>query len=524
MEKETILDGIRIRMIKLVFLLGDQLSEDMSSLRDFSKEKDLILMCEIYDEAHYVKHHKKKIILIFSAMRHFAESLRHQGFNVEYVDYQTAKKHKLNSFSDVLQHTLKSHNVDEIQVTHAGEYRVQQELETWHQDFDVPVHILEDDRFLCSISEFKTYASGKKQLLMEFFYRMMRKKYDLLMEQGKPIGGKWNYDKENRRPADDSFMFYHPLKHKQDVMTQEVIQLVEEEFPDHFGSAEDFWFATTQSEAEESFQEFLEKALNDFGTYQDAMLDQEKFIYHSVCSIYLNIGLLDPLKMCRQVEETYRKNNIPLNSAEGFIRQILGWREFVRGIYWTYMPDYDQTNYFDNKHDLPAFYWNAKTDMNCMKCAIQQTIDEAYAHHIQRLMVTGNFALIYGVVPQQICEWYLAVYADAFDWVECPNTHGMVMHADGGVVGTKPYAASGKYIQRMSNYCENCIYDVKKITGDKACPFNFLYKDFLITHFDKLKDNHRMRLILKQVEKLSSEERKAIQTQSEEFRKAQETY
>ena len=337
------------------------------------------------------------------------------------------------------------------------------------------------------------WASGRKQLRMEYFYREMRKKTGLLMDGDKPVGGKWNFDSENRKPAADDLFIPEPSSFEPDEVTRAVLNLVEDRFSSHFGNLAPFWFAVTREDAEAARDHFISEALPHFGDYQDAMLQGQRFLYHSVLSHYINCGLLDPVDVCQRAAEAYANGDAPLNAVEGFIRQIIGWREFVRGIYWLKMPSYAKVNFFQAERKLPSFYWTGETDMLCLAEAIKQTKEEAYAYHIQRLMVTGNFAMLIGVAPEEIHEWYLAVYADAFEWVELPNVIGMSQFADGGVLGSKPYASSGSYINKMSNYCGECKFDVKKKTGDGACPFNALYWDFLARNEDKLGQNARLR-------------------------------
>ena len=326
-------------------------------------------------------------------------------------------------------------------------------LESWRAQFSFPVDILPDDRFLCSQAAFKTWAASRKQLRMEYFYRDMRRQTGLLMDGDQPVGGQWNFDADNRKAAEIDLFMPRPMASPPDAITQEVLELVETRFGNHFGDLLPFWFAVTRADAEAAFATFVDQALPRFGDYQDAMLAGEPFLYHSVIAQYLNCGLLDPLRVCREVEKAYRAGKAPLNAAEGFIRQIIGWREYVRGIYWLKMPGYERSNFFGHTRPLPDFYWTAETGMACVKAAVSQTREHAYAHHIQRLMVTGNFAMLAGVDPHALHEWYLSVYADAYEWVELPNTVGMSQFADGGLLASKPYAASGAYINRMSNYC-----------------------------------------------------------------------
>ena len=367
--------------------------------------------------------------------------------------------------------------------------------------------IKEDDRFICSHARFEEWAKGRKQLRMEYFYREMRKATGLLMDGDQPEGGKWNYDAENRKPAKADLFMPQPYRADPDEDTRSVLALVAKEFSDHFGDIEPFWFGVTAKDAEKALDHFIDHALAFFGDHQDAMLEGEKFLYHSVLSLYINAGLLDPLHACRRVEAAYRDGRAPLNAVEGFIRQIIGWREYVRGIYWLKMPEYRSQNVLGASRPLPEFYWTGETDMVCLRAAIMQTKEEAYAHHIQRLMVTGNFAMLIGVDPYQVHEWYLAVYTDAYEWVELPNTLGMSQFGDGGVLASKPYASSGAYINRMSNHCKSCAYDVKRKTGDGACPFSSLYWDFLLRNEDHFKSNARMRQMYATWKRMSPEKR-----------------
>jgi deoxyribodipyrimidine photolyase-related protein len=477
-------------MKNLVLVLADQLSHTLPSLLQAKKSETLILMVEVQEEATYVKHHKKKIAFLFSAMRHFAESLRADGWTVAYVKLDD--KENSGSFTGEIKRTVAKNKIKSITVTEPGEYRLLKAMQDWHNMFGMPVHILPDTRFVCSIDDFRLWAEGRKQLRMEYFYRDMRRKTGLLMNGDEPEGGEWNYDSENRKPARGDLLMPEPVQFAPDDITQDVLKMVASRFADHIGTLEPFGFAVTTEQANKVLTAFLKHGLPHFGDYQDAMLQGEPFLYHSLVSAYINAGLLDPLTVCQKVEAEYRKGRVPLNATEGYIRQIIGWREYVRGIYWLKMPGYDQLNFFGNKRTLPEFYWTADTHMLCVKSAVQQTIDEAYAHHIQRLMVTGNFAMLAGINPHEVHEWYLAVYADAYEWVELPNTLGMSQFGDGGLLGSKPYAASGNYINKMSDYCKDCHYDVSAKSGDTACPFNPLYWDFLVRNESKLKGNPRL--------------------------------
>ncbi len=492
----------------LILVLGDQLTPTLSSLAAGDPARDRVLMAELHDEATYVRHHKKKIAFLFSAMRHFAKELRALGWTVDYV--KLGAMGNRGSFSGQLADAIAEHRPERLLVTEAGEWRVSQMMEGWQAQFSIPIDILPDDRFLCSPAAFKDWAAGRKQLRMEYFYRDMRRQTGLLMDGDQPVGGKWNFDAENRKAADIDLFMPQPKDCPPDTITQEVLALVEARFSNHFGDLAPFWFAVTRANAEDAFATFVNQALPHFGDYQDAMLTGEPFLYHSVISQYLNCGLLDPLLICRQVEAAYRAGKAPLNAAEGFIRQIIGWREYVRGIYWLKMPGYERSNFFGHTRALPDFYWTAETDMTCVKAAVTQTKEQAYAHHIQRLMLTGNFAMLAGIDPHALHQWYLSVYADAYEWVELPNTVGMSQFADGGLLASKPYAASGAYINRMSNYCRSCSFDVKQRTGSKACPFNALYWDFIARNRNKIGRNPRMAQMVRTYDKFSATEQQRI--------------
>ncbi|MEM0912698.1 MAG: cryptochrome/photolyase family protein [Pseudomonadota bacterium] len=504
-------------MAKICVLLGDQLSLSMSSLQSIDTETDTILMAEVYSEATYVKHHKKKIAFIFSAMRHFKLSLEDAGYNVTYVKYNDADNQQ--SIFKQLQYLISSSDgsFDEVVIAHPGEYRLWEEVCRWTKELDIEVTVTDDNQFIAEKSDFADWATGRKQLRMEYFYREMRKKTMVLMEDNKPTGDKWNYDSDNRKKLPKNHKTLPPDTFPPDQMTQEVLALVEDEFGDHFGQLDGFHYAVTNEQATEVLNSFIEHRLPLFGDYQDAMAQDEPWLYHSHIGLYLNTGLLDPLYVIKQAEQAYYNGAAPLNSVEGFIRQILGWREYVRGFYWYLMPDYSNENYFNASRKLPAFFWTADTKMNCLKQCINDTRDNAYAHHIQRLMVIGNFSLLTGLDPKWVNEWYLIVYADAYEWVELPNVSGMVLFADGGKLASKPYAASGAYINKMSNYCQHCEYSVKEKVGVQACPFNYLYWHFLIRHKDILANNPRMAMIYRTLGKMDADKIEMMQRDADTF-------
>lgn len=502
-------------MRNLIFILGDQLSSNISSLQNFSKDQDEILIAEISNEANYVKHHKKKLVFIFSAMRHFYQELIEDGFKVNYIKLE---ENKFDNFSKTLINFIKKHNPEKIIITEPSEFRVLQEFEILKQNLECDLIIKEDTRFIATHQDFQNYAKGKKQFLMEYFYRLMRKKTNFLMQKNKPLFDRWNFDKENRDSMPENINPPKILKFKADKITKEVIEMVDKNFSNNFGKTANFEYAVSKKDADFAFIDFINNRLKNFGKYQDAMKENLEFGFHSIISLYLNIGLLDPFEVCKKVEQAYFEDKCDINSAEGFIRQIIGWREYIRGIYWHFMPQYKKLNFFNAKRKLPQFYWDFnKTKMNCIKQVVKQTYDNAYSHHIQRLMITGNFALLSAISPDEINDWYMAVYFDAFEWVELPNTNGMAIFADGGIVASKPYAASGNYINKMSNFCKNCYYNVKETTEEKACPFNFLYWNFLIENQEKLQKNQRMRFPYLNLVKKSENEIQKIKQKSQNF-------
>jgi deoxyribodipyrimidine photolyase-related protein len=495
-------------MRNLILVLGDQLTPSLTALAAGNPTKDRVLMVEVMAEATYVPHHKKKIAFLFAAMRHFADELSALGWTVDYVTLDDPANS--GSFTSEVARAVNRHSPERILMTAPGEWRVAEMLRKWEGDLGMPITILPDDRFICAIEEFDAWADGRKQLRMEYFYREMRRKTRLLMKDDQPEGGKWNFDAENRKPAGANLFMPQPFVTSPDAVTRDVLALVAARFAHHFGDLEPFTYAVTRADAEAALAHFIAHALPHFGAYQDAMLLGTPFLYHSVIAQYLNCGLLDPLAVCRAAEVAYYAGHAPLNAAEGFIRQIIGWREYVRGIYWLKMPDYAKVNYFKHTRPLPEFYWTGDTDMTCLRDAITQTKTHAYAHHIQRLMVTGNFAMLAGIDPYALHEWYLSVYADAYEWVELPNTIGMSQFVDGGLLASKPYAASGAYINRMSNYCGSCRYEVKQRTGPDACPFNALYWDFLSRHREKIGGNPRIGQMIHTYDTFSNEERARI--------------
>jgi len=471
-------------------ILGDQLAFDLSALADLDRAQDTVLMMEVLQECSYVRHHKQKIVLVLSAMRHFAHALRERGVAVDYVALDAPGN--TGTLSAELQRALARHAPQRVVATEPGEWRVRAAMDTWGALGGTPVEIRPDERYFASRDRFAAWAHGRRSWRMEHFYREMRREHGILMDAGEPAGGQWNYDADNRKRLPARTLVPARRRFAPDATTRELMALVEQRFPDHFGTLEDFGWPVTREDARIALDDFIAHALPRFGDYQDAMAAGAPFLFHSLLAPALNLGLLAPREVCAAAEAAWRAGAAPLNAVEGFVRQVLGWREYVRGVYWTCMPGYAERNALGATRPLPAFYWTGDTDMRCLREAIGSTARYAYAHHIERLMVTGNFALLAGVAPREIERWYLAVYADAYEWVEMPNTLGMAVFADGGQMASKPYAASGAYIDRMSDFCSGCAYDVKQKTGPRACPFNYLYWAFLIRQKDRLSGNPRM--------------------------------
>ncbi len=501
---------------RLVLVLGDQLDLQSAAFDGFDPLRDVVWMAEVAAESTKVWSVKARIAVFLAAMRHFREALREKGWRVVYHEMGAHE-----SFVEALRASVRELRPTALVMVQAGEWGVQRDLEAVAAELGVPLELREDRHFLCTQAEFAEHAKGRKQLRMEFFYREMRQRTGVLMEEGKPAGGEWNFDHDNRGSfgkAGPDLLRVPPRRFVPDEITREVIALVEERFAKHPGTLKDFDWPVTAAQSLEALEDFIAHRLAQFGQYQDAMWVNEPWLYHSRLSAAMNLKLLDPRVVIAAAEKAWREGKAPLAAVEGFIRQILGWREYVRGIYWLKMPDYVRLNAMEAHEALPGFYWTGETEMNCLRDALSQTLRYGYAHHIQRLMVTGLFALLYGVDPHQVHEWYLAVYVDAVEWVELPNTLGMSQYGDGGLMASKPYVASGKYIQRMSNYCTGCKYDPAQATGAKACPFTTLYWDYLLQHEVRLRGNQRMAMQLKNLGRLSAEKRSEIQEQAQSVR------
>lgn len=498
-------------MTTTVWILGDQLTPQLSSLAELERSETVILMIESLQRARQLPYHKQKLTFIWSAMRHFAIELQEKGYTVDY--YQTQER-----FGPALSQHLEKYQPNQIRLMESAEYGGSGRLSDLIKRHNIDLEITPNNMFLSHKTEFAKWAKGKKTLLMETFYRRMRRQTGLLMDDDDPTGGDWNYDKQNRQTPPRNHQFPELPTYEPDPITREVVDFVESEFPNHFGNLAEFWLPVTRQDADHFFEDFLDQRLDLFGPYEDAMVKGERALYHSLLSSLINIGLLDPLELCRQAENRYRQGRARLNSVEGFIRQIIGWREYMYQIYQWQMPGYLETNHFEADIPLPDFYWTAETDMLCVADAVKTLQTYGVNHHIQRLMVTGNLALIAGFNPQQVNEWYWLAYIDAYEWVVSPNVLGMALYADGGMLATKPYAASANYINKMSNYCKSCAYNHRQAIGENACPFNSLYWDFLARNQTQLNQNSRMNLVMANLKKQDQEKMKALREQAEKIR------
>jgi deoxyribodipyrimidine photolyase-related protein len=497
---------------RLVLILGDQLDLNSAALRDFDIQHDEVFMVESIPEAQYVWSHKAKIALFLSAMRHFAQSLRKLRYPLIYIGQSNL------SIIQALKQKIIKDKIHHLICIEPGEWRLKQEIELLAKELSLDLDMRSDDHFYCSHDEFIAWAAGKKELRLEYFYRLMRKKHRILVDdQDNPVGGQWNFDQDNRKPYPKKGpgLIESPTLFEPDDITKEVLEYVATTYANHPGSLEHFRWPVTRKQALEALDYFVNHRLIHFGVYQDAMWTNTPFGWHSILSSSLNLKLLNPREVIDAVLQAWQKYSLDLSTVEGFIRQILGWREFVRGMYYLDMPKMAQDNYYDHQRKLPEWYWSGKTHMVCMKDAIGQTLDYGYAHHIQRLMVTGNFALLAEILPSEVCDWYLAVYVDAIEWVELPNTAGMALYANGGRFTSKPYIASGAYIKRMSNYCGSCQYKPDVRFGKEACPITTLYWHFLIKHRQELESSPRTRLMTANLKRISPEDQGSIVTHAQ---------
>ena len=505
----------------LVIVLGDQLDAQSSALQGFDATQDVVWMAEVDQESTHVWSAKQRIAVFLSAMRHFADDLCTRGLPLHYTRLDAPGNG--GSLHGELDRAIAQLHPTALVLTAPGDWRVLQSLRAVAKQHGMALDLRDDTHFFSTVREFAAHAAGRKQLRLEYWYRELRQRHGILMDGKEPAGGQWNFDADNREAFGKAGPqnLPPPSRFAPDRITQEVIALVNIRFASHPGSLQHFGWPVTRPQALSALQAFIAQRLPLFGQYEDAMWAGEAWLYHSHLSCALNLKLLNPREVVQAAEDAYRSGHAPLAAVEGFIRQILGWREYVRGIYWTHMPDYLERNALDAQAALPAWYWTGQTDMACLKDAITQTLAHGYAHHIQRLMVTGLYALLLGVKPQAVHAWYLSVYVDAVEWVELPNTLGMGQFGDGGLMASKPYVASGKYIQRMGNHCKGCRYDPALSTGPTACPYTTLYWDFLLRHEALLKKNPRMAMQLKNLARLDASARDAITTQASAHRDAQ---
>ena len=496
-------------MKKLILILGDQLDVDSVALREINSKTDEVLMVESANEAKHVWSHKARIALFLSAMRHFAEYLKSQGFPLSYIERSPL------TIVEELRRKIISGKFTHLVCVEPGEWRLKQSIEALALELNIALELLQDQHFYCTHEEFKGWVANKKELRLEYFYRLMRKTHGILVDQdGGPEGGQWNFDRDNRKPFPKKGpgLIPTPELFEPDRVTKAVLAEVQEHYSDHPGSLEHFQWPVTRQQALQALEGFVEHRLATFGIYEDAMWTDTPFGWHSLLSSSLNLKLLNPREVIDAVLVAWKKHDLELATVEGFIRQILGWREFVRGMYYLDMPQMALDNFYDHQNALPVWYWTGKTKMKCMQEAIGQTLQYGYAHHIQRLMVTGNFALLAEVLPKEVCDWYLAIYVDAIEWVELPNTAGMALFASGGRFTSKPYIASGAYIKRMSNYCSSCQYKPEIRFGESACPMTTLYWNFLIKHRTQFEASPRTRLMTANLSRISELDQQAIQT------------
>ncbi|MDH4372297.1 MAG: cryptochrome/photolyase family protein [Verrucomicrobiota bacterium] len=518
---------------RLIVVLGDQLDADSTVFEGFDPELDWIWMAEVSGEATHVWNSQCRISMFLAAMRHFRDRLRERGWPVAYRQLNVSGSQwsfgdradlglaeGAETLASQLALTLDRVRPAEVHSVDPGEWRLKDQLQGVARAAGIAWVARPDQHFFSSPEDFAAHARGRKQLRLEFFYRELRQRTGFLMDGDQPAGGQWNYDAENRESFGKQGPGFVPAPRRfpPDALTKEVLGMVQERFGSHPGSVTAFDWPLTAAEAQSTLDDFIAHRLPEFGRWQDAMWTGEPWLYHSRLSAVLNLKLLHPRTVLEATENAYLSGRVPLPAAEGFIRQILGWREYVRGVYWHSMPGYLERNALGALQPLPRFFWTGDTEFNCLRHSLRQTLDLGYAHHIQRLMVTGLFSLLVGVHPKEVHGWYLAVYVDAVEWVELPNTLGMSQYADGGVMASKPYIATGKYIQRMSNYCQGCRFDPAQATGPKACPFTTLYWDFLARHQALLAKNPRMSLQVRNLTRIAPEQLAAIGREASELR------
>ncbi|MGZ9674930.1 cryptochrome/photolyase family protein [Flavobacterium sp. GNP001] len=503
-------------MKKLRLLLGDQLNEAHSWFEEVNDDT-FYLLAEMRQETDYVKHHIQKVVAFFMSMRNFSTALQAKGHRVLYFEIDATNNPQ--NLEQLIKNCIQVNGIEKFEYQLPDEYRLDKQLQNICSNLQIATEVFDTEHFYTSRTELSTFFEGKKLLLMENFYRNMRKKHHVLMQGATPVGNQWNFDADNRKKYKGEVPVPAEKNFHTDVTT--VLQQIQNAGITTFGAinATDFSWPTSRAACLEVLDYFCRKLLPYFGDYEDAMHTDEKFLFHSRLSFAMNSKMVSPKEVVDTVVAHYwaNENTISISQVEGFVRQILGWREYIRGIYWKEMPNYSHMNALNNSNSLPDFFWTGKTKMNCMQHAIQQSLDEAYAHHIQRLMVIGNFTLLTQIHPDEVDAWYLGVYIDAIEWVEMPNTRGMSQYADGGIIATKPYVSSGSYINKMSNNCAKCHYNVKDKFGDKACPFNSLYWNFLDEKKEYFKGNQRMAMMLNLLKKIDPEELYRIKLKANEI-------
>ncbi len=499
----------------IVLILGDQLDAQSSALQGLDPAQDVVVMIEAQEESTHVRSHKLRTALFLSAMRHFAGELGARGLRVHYRALGREDDATLASGLLAAVAVLRPRAVIGVE---PGDLRVRAGLEAAMPP-DLPLEWREDTHFLCSLPRFQRWAGRSKTLRMEFFYRQMRQAFGVLMDGDEPVGGQWNFDADNRKSFGKAGPqnLPKPPAFEPDEITRDVLALVDQRFAGHPGNTAGFRWPVTREQALVALEDFITHRLPHFGAHQDAMWTGMHFGWHALLSSSLNLKLLQPLEVVQAAERAWRERGLDLASVEGFIRQVLGWREFIRGVYFLDMPELKTANHFEHRNALPQWYWTGHTRMNCMRQSIGQTLETGYSHHIQRLMVTGMFGVLAQIEPQQLCDWYLSVYIDAVEWVELPNTAGMALFANGGRFTSKPYVASGAYVKRMSNYCQGCAYAPEERVGAQACPMTTLYWHFLDTHRESFERNPRTALMAKNLARIGEAERQAIGQRASEM-------
>lgn len=508
-----------IKMQKtLRLILGDQLNINHSWFQTSDNSVTYVLM-EIRTETDYAKHHIQKVVGFFAAMQEFAKDLKSKNHNVVYIYLNDSTN--LQSFERNIEFLISEHHFTNFEYQLPDEYRVDEVLKNFFKTISITNSVVDSEHFYTTRNELGTFFEGKKTFLLEFFYRALRKKHNVLMEGDKPVTGQWNYDGENRKKLPKNHKPTSPLVFNNDV--SEIYLEIQKTNIKTIGNidAKNFVWPINRSQSLELLDFFVAECLPLFGSYQDAITPNEWSLYHSRVSFSMNVKMISPREVINKCIEEWQKRpaEIEYNQLEGFVRQIIGWREYMRGIYWLKMPEYATMNYFNNQEKLPEWFWTGNTKMHCLKDAITQSLDYAYAHHIQRLMITGNFGLLAGIHPDEMDAWYLGIYIDAIEWVEITNTRGMSQFADGGIVGTKPYVSSASYIDKMSHYCGSCYYKKAIKIGDKACPFNSLYWNFYDKNEDKLGKNLRIGMMYNVWRKMQPEAKTALLEQADYYLK-----